>query len=89
MSLWAWVPVPACLVSPLLHVSKEAAPFSAEFSVPAETWTGGKKETAGHILIPDVALSSNLIKFPRQPGEVLSDQISWLPPPAAMGPLSP
>lgn len=58
VSLWAWLPVPACLVSPLLHMSKEATSHcSAEFPVPAVTWAEGKKEIAGHILIPDVALS--------------------------------
>lgn len=78
--------------SPLPHVPKEAAPYcTAEFPAPAVTWAKGNRENSrlhiGSRCGPLPALSSNLIKFPRQPGEVLNDQISQLPPLAAMGPL--
>lgn len=91
MSLWAWVN-PCQPASPLPHVPKEAAPFcTAEFPAPAVTWAKGKRENSrlhiGSRCGPLPALSGNLIKFPRQPGEVLNDQISQLTPLAAMGPL--
>lgn len=79
-------PLPPCAVP------KEAAPFcSAEFPAPAVTWAKGKRENSrlhiGSRCGPLPALSGNLIKFPRQPGEVLNDQISQLTPLAAMVPL--